>query len=302
MLAEASVAAPSITFAIPYYRGANYLARAIESVIAQRDESWKALVCDDSSEHGVEELVRSLGNGRVRYLHNEKNLGMAGNFNRCLDLAETDLVTLLHADDELMPTYCGTFRAAATRYPDAAALFCRAEIIGPDSQKRFSLADAVKDFINPSPREELVLAGEPGIRAMLKGNFIMCPTLCFRKRMLGSRRFPHGFKFVLDWELTTSLMIDGKSLVGLPDRCYRYRRHDDNATEQLTRTQQRFREESDCYDRMEATARSRGWDKCVELARQKRIIKLNVTYRALRSVASLHFGDARRSFRLLREL
>lgn len=293
----------SVTFAIPFYTGIDYLSRALRSILAQHDTSWEAVVCDDGTEQRVEEVVRACGDGRIRYLRNPQNLGMARNFNRCIDVAETDLVTVLHADDELMPTYAGTMREAAARYPDAAALFCRAEIIDERGEPRFSLTDAVKDvLLNPSPRAELVLEGEPGIRALLKGNFIMAPTLCFRKRVLGSRRFPEGFKFVMDWEFTTRLLLDGDSLVGLPERCYGYRRHEENATSRYTRTQLRFREESAYYDRMKQAAAERGWDTCVRIASQKRMVKLNVMYRALKNLVLLEFGEARRGLRVLRDL
>jgi GT2 family glycosyltransferase len=291
----------AITFAIPYYSGTAYLARAIESVLTQDDDAWHAIVVDDGPEPGVEPLVRSYSD-RIAYVRNPRNLGIGGNFNRCLDLATTELVTVFHADDELMPGYCRTLRAAAGRHPEAAAVFCRAQIIGPDHAPRFSLADVVKERIHPSPRREIALAGEPGLRALLRANFIVAPTLCFRKPALRDRRFPERYKFVLDWELTSRLILDGDTVVGIPERCYRYRRHDEAATSKHTRTQLRFHEESDYYDRMQAIARGRGWDRCVRLARQKRMIKLNMAYRALKSVATLQLGEARRNFELLYEL
>lgn len=290
-----------LTFAIPYYSGEEYLRRAIGSLHAQDDASWDAVVCDDSAA-GVEALVHEAGRGRVRYARNPKNLGLGGNFNRCLDVPDTDLVTILHADDELAPSYTRTMRAAADRSPRAAALFCRADIIGPESRPAFSLVDAVKGFINPAQHRETVLAGEPGIRALLRANFIMAPTLCFRTSVLGDRRFDASYRFVLDWDLTTRLLLDGDELVGLPDCCYRYRRHDANATEQLTRTHLRFREESAFYDRMQGIARARGWDACARLARDKRMVKLNLAYRTLKSAARMQLGDARRGLELLREL
>lgn len=291
-----------ITFAIPFYKGIPLLERALRSIVAQEDGNWQAYVCDDGPEPGVEQLVARIGQGRIRYLKNPTNIGMAGNFNRCLDLAETDLVTILHNDDELMPSYCGTFREASLRHPDAAALFCRVEVVGLDSERRFSVPDWVKDnLINPSTRHEVVLRGEDGIHALLKGNFINAPTLCFRKSIVGERRFPE-LKFVLDLEMTTKLLLDGETLVGLPQRCYRYRRHDDAATSQYTRSQLRFHEESEFFDRMGDECSTRGWDRCVKLARGKRIVKLNVAYRALKSMVLGEFDDARRGFKLLREL
>jgi len=296
------VPGPAITFSIPYYSGIEYLGKAIESILAQDDDSWAAVVADDSSEAGVEDYVKRVGGGRVRYEKNPKNLGIDGNFNRSIDLAETELVTVFHADDELMPNYASTMRRAADRHPRAAALFCRASIIGPESQSWFSLADYVKRFINPAQSKEFVLEGEPGLRSLLRANFIMAPTLCFRKSVLGERRFPLGYKFVLDWELTTSLLLDGESLIGIPDICYRYRRHFANMTEKLSKTQQRFREESAFYDRMREKTHALGWTKCEEIAREKRIFKLNIAYRALKSAAQLQLGDVRKGIQLLREL
>ena len=294
---------PLVTFAVPFYSGVSYLARLLRSILAQTDDRWEAVVCDDGNEPSVEQIVRTFGNGRIRYEKNPRNLGIAGNFNRCIDVAKTELSVVLHQDDELAPDYTRTMLAAAERYPRAAAFFCRTTIIDENGDPRFSLSDAVKEvLIHPAPDKEIVLEGELGVRTLLKGNFIMAPTLCFRKSVLGDRRFPTGFKFVMDLELTTRLFLDGEQLVGVPQRCYRYRRHEENATSKYTRTQLRFREESAYYDRMKAICAERGWDECVRLAAQKRMVKLNITYRALKSAALLELGEARRGFRMLREL
>jgi glycosyltransferase involved in cell wall biosynthesis len=299
------MAAPEVSFGIPFYSGVGLLRKTLESVLAQRDFAWRAYVCDDSPDPATGEevaaLLGSLGGGRIAYHRNPRSLGISGNWNRCLDLAETDLVTVLHADDELFPEYCGKVRAAAERRPDAAAVYTQAEIVGLDSQRVFSLPDLVKGFINPSTRQEVLLAGEPGFRALLWGNFIICPSLCFRKRVLGDRRFSDR-RFVLDWDMTTQLVLDGDTLVGLPERLIRYRRHEDSATSQLTRNQQRFEEESDYYDRMLPIARERGWQRCVRLCQKRTILRLNVTLTSLKSLSRLRVGDARQGFRLLRQM
>ena len=211
-------------------------------------------------------------------------------------------MTVLHADDELLPDYCGNMRAAAERQPDAVAFYCQAEIVGPDSQQVFSLPDLVKGVhksLHPAGR--CCWPGEPGFRALLWGNFIICPSLCFRKSVLGARRFSDR-RFVLDWDMTTQLVLDGETLVGLPDRSFRYRRHTGSATSELTRNQERFLEESDYYDRMLPIARARGWDRCVRLCRKRTILRLNVTLNSLMSFARLRVADGRQGLRLLREM
>jgi glycosyltransferase involved in cell wall biosynthesis len=292
-----------LTFAIPFYSGRALLERTIASVLAQHRDDWTAFVCDNASaEPGIEELVRTVGQGRVGYVRNVTNLGMAGNFNRCIDLAETDLVTLVHSDDELEPTYASTILPAAERHPSAAAVYCRVTIIDDDSRPFFSLADVVKDFVNPGSKGETELAGEAGMRALIRGNFILAPTLCFRKSVLGARRFDGSTKFVLDWDLTTKLLLDGDVLVAVPERCYRYRKHAGSTSNELTRNSARYREESEFYDRMATVTRARGWTRCAEIAEAKRLLKLNLIHGALKSVATLQLRDARRGYEILRQL
>lgn len=43
------------------------------------------------------------------YYRNEENLGMFGNWNRCIELARGEWVTLLHDDDLLIPNYLKMF-------------------------------------------------------------------------------------------------------------------------------------------------------------------------------------------------
>ncbi len=295
--------APRLTYAIPFYSGRALLERTIASVLAQPGDAWTAFVCDNASpEPGIEELVKTVGKGRIGYVRNPENVGMAGNFNRCIDLAETDLVTLVHSDDELEPSYTDAIIAAADRHPAAVAVYCRVTIIDADSRAVFSLADTVKDFVNPGSKREIELAGEAGMRSLMRGNFIIAPTLCFRKSVLGARRFSGVSAFVLDWDLTTSLLLDGDVIVGIPERAYRYRKHPGSTTDALTKNSARYFEESAFYDRMAKVAHERGWAHCAQIAGAKRLLKLNLIHGALKSVATLHFRDARRGYEILRQL
>jgi glycosyltransferase involved in cell wall biosynthesis len=297
------VAPVRLTYAIPFYSGAALLERTIASVLAQPDGMWTGFVLDNASpEPGIDELVRRVGKGRLGYKRNATNLGMAGNFNRCLDVAETELVTLVHSDDELEPNYTELMLAAIDRHPKAVAAYCRVTIIDADSKPFFSLADRVKDLVNPGSKGETELVGEFGMRALMRGNFILADTLCFRRSVLKARRFPDTTRFVLDWDFTTSLVLDGDVLVGIPERALRYRKHAGSTSNELTRNSARYAEESAFYDRMARIARERGWTKCAEIAEGKRLLKLNLIHAALKSIATFQLRDARRGYDILRGL
>jgi glycosyltransferase involved in cell wall biosynthesis len=293
---------PLLTIAIPFYRGQAYLRQAIDSVLQQTHNDWHLLICDDCGpEPGTAELVGSYREARIRYERNEQNLGMSGNWNRCLDLAPADLVTLLHADDRLLPNYVDVMTTSAAQHPAAALFFCRSQIIDRHGRRCFSLPDYIKRFLEPT-RGVMRLEGETALVALLRGNFIMCPTVCYRKRVLGARRFSTEWKQVQDLDLYSRLLLEGEHLIGLPDVAYAYRRHAENATARQTEDLMRFHEEIALYDRLATTAQARGWDRARPVAGAKRMIKLHLLYRAARDVFSLRPGAAWRKTTLLRSL
>lgn len=280
----------SYGIAIPFYRDLGYLREAIASVVAQSVDDWRLWVVDDSGD-GVPErearaVVDSFADARMRYARNPATLGMVGNWNRCLDLADTGLVTLLHGDDRLLPGYIETLRQLAGAHPEAVALYCGARIIDARGEAAFSLADAVKRFLVPAHAGVTRLAGEPGATALMRGNFIMCPTLCFRTHRLAGRRFDPAWSQVQDLELNVRLLMEGEQLVGSDAIAYAYRRHDESATSLQSRNRLRFDEEFRLFDRVAERATALGWHETARVARHKRIVKLHLLYRAMRDLAS----------------
>ena len=95
--------AAGLTIAIPFHRDLHYLEQAVRSALDQEDGELKLLVVDDGEqEQGVARLLEGFGDGRISYHRNPTHLGMVRNWNQCLELVETELVTLLHADDQLL--------------------------------------------------------------------------------------------------------------------------------------------------------------------------------------------------------
>ena len=291
--------AARITFAIPFHRGLGYLRGAIASVRAQHLAEWRCFVLDDRGEPGgVAELVASFGDVRIAYHANAATLGITANWNRCLDLAATEFVTLLHADDELRPEYAERMLALADAHPDAVAVCCDAEIIDAAGRARFSLADAVKRRLVPAG-EPWRIAGESGLCALSRGDFVICPTLAFRRARLGARRFETSWTQVQDLELLTRLLLDGESIAGTRRRAYRYRRHAASATALQTGDLSRFEEEVAVLDRLALRARERGFAAAARVAERKTIVRLHLAVRAAGDLASLRGAAALRTLRFL---
>lgn len=292
---------PSLTIAIPFHKGKDFLQRAMASVIAQTDPGWELVVCDDGPETNVASLVSSIADPRVRYVRADGPSGMVANWNRCLDNAQSSWVTLLHADDELLPNYVGVMRNATAQAHQAAGFFCQTKILDGMGKECFSFPDWIKGWLRPG-RKLLVVHGQSGLASLLRGNYIMCPTMCYNLGRLGSQRFSAGWRFAQDLELFARLLLEGECFVGVPEIAYAYRRHDANATVQYTANLQRFREEAALYDQLHAQALACNWPQVARVARRKLIIKANLLFCMLMDVAKGQFGQAGQKWRFLQGL
>ena len=88
-----------ITICIPVYERYEYFEEAIESAINQTIKC-KVIVVDNASSHNnFERYVNNKGLDNLIYHRNSENVGMVDNWNECVNLAETEWVTLLHDDD-----------------------------------------------------------------------------------------------------------------------------------------------------------------------------------------------------------
>lgn len=271
---------PEITFTIPFYSGLPYLKRAVQSVLDQTCPDWQLVVVDDAGPDGaaVEAYVAFLADPRITCIHNQKNLGLAGNWNRCLDLADTDVVNILHADDLLHPHYAELMLDAAKRWPEAALLFCRADIIDESGRPVFVMADWYKTRLLPSRRREYLLTGEAGVKALAAGDFVIFPTILYRKSALDGRRFDPHWRMVLDLDFLVQSLFAGCRIVGMNETAYSVRRHAASQTSVLTANLVRFEEESELLNRISAEAQQRGWIAAARTARLKTVVRLNAGY------------------------
>ena len=90
-----------VTIAIPTFNGAQWLGDAIESAISPTYRRVEILVVDDASGDDSVELAESFDDGRIRVVRNETRLGLATNWNRCIELARGEFIKFLFQDDLL---------------------------------------------------------------------------------------------------------------------------------------------------------------------------------------------------------
>ncbi len=126
--------------------------------------------------------------------------------------------------------------------------------------------------------------------------------MCYRLSRLGDRRFDPQWRFVLDLEFFARLLLDGETLIGVPEQAFAYRRHGESETSLQTKSLHRFAEEIAIYDRLFQVGSDLKHAELTSVGAKKRIIKLNLLYCLLRDLSTLHFTAARAKLALLRQL
>lgn len=93
---------PTCTVAIPVYNRRDLVRSALESALVQDVDGLEVLVVDNCSTDGTWEALETYRDPRLRLVRNESNLGLFGNFNRCLELSTGTYLHFLCSDDRLV--------------------------------------------------------------------------------------------------------------------------------------------------------------------------------------------------------
>jgi len=94
-----------ISIIIPTYNRANFLPRAIESVINQTYSEWELIIVDDGSTDNTKEVVKKyLTDRRIKYIKT-KNKGAANARNVGALIATKEWITFLDSDDQAYPNW-----------------------------------------------------------------------------------------------------------------------------------------------------------------------------------------------------
>jgi len=98
---------PQVSIMIPTFKRPHLLKETINSAIEQKSDVIFEVVIVDNDACGefseeLEELVNSYQNENIRYYRNLENIGMFGNWNRCIELARGKWITILNDDDTLL--------------------------------------------------------------------------------------------------------------------------------------------------------------------------------------------------------
>lgn len=152
---SAETQSPRVSIAVPVYNGERYLARTLESLLAQTFADFELIITDNASTDATAEISRAFAarDSRVRYHRAEQNKGVAANFRWGYGLARAPYFKWQAADDMCDPTFLAQCVAALDADPDVVVAFPRTMVIDEDDQPvRSNDYDAAADLPQPHIR------------------------------------------------------------------------------------------------------------------------------------------------------
>ena len=200
---------PKLTVAVPTCNGARHLHETLASILAQTGVAFDLVVSDDRSDDGTLKIVRDVVGDRARVSVNSERLGLAGNWNRSVDLSETEWVAIFHQDDLMRPGHLAAHKPIlSTEVDPRLGLFAGAvEMIddsgGPVSPREVDPGGLVETSGSAfAPRSgEVVLPPGEWATLLIESNPLRCSAVTTRKaahQAVGG--FDPSYRYVVDWD------------------------------------------------------------------------------------------------------
>src|SRR5450432_3170179 len=128
---------PKVSIGMPVRNGQRFIRQAIDSLLAQTFTNFELIICDNASTDSTEAICREYASRdpRVRYFRNSRNLGPAGNHNKCVDLSQGDYFRWHAHDDMCAPDYLEKCVECLDHNPDVVIAYPRTLIVDEEGKR-----------------------------------------------------------------------------------------------------------------------------------------------------------------------
>ena len=214
---------PLISILVPLYNTPEkFLRDMIESVLYQTYSNWQLCLADGSdAEHigTVSSIVREYqktekslnhdGTSKISYVKLEKNEGIAGNTNHCLELAKGEYIGLFDHDDILHPEVLYWY-VKAINEENADYIYCDETTFKGDDINRMITMHFKPDYAIDN----------------LRANNYICHFSVFKRTLLdGTELFRTKFDGSQDHDMILRLTDRAEHIVHVPKLLYYWRSH-----------------------------------------------------------------------------
>lgn len=214
---------PFASILIPTYNHERYIGAALDSVLAQTDPDWEAIVVDDGStdRSGAVTDGYAARDSRIRVVH-QSNGGVAAALNTGLRAARGDWVHWLSSDDLFEAEKLAVNRRWIERNPGVNFFYSYFWLLHEASARREK-----HDLWGPVP--------EPGLQipTLFHRNYISGITICINRAAWNRvGLFDERYHYAQDYALWLRLLLDNEALL-IPQWTVVNRHHAGQGSEQF---------------------------------------------------------------------
>ena len=194
---------PLVSICIPAYNSEEYIKDTIESLLQQTYSNIEIVVSDDCSKDNTCEIVAGFQDKRVKLYRNQTNLGMVGNWNRCLELGKGEFLKLVCADDMLDNTAIEKEAFVLRNNPSVVLVESYTRLVDNDNKP--------KGAYHRYHVKGIVDGKKVAKKALIFKNYFGAPVNnMFRKTAYEKTGgFDKSFTYILDFDMWVSLAMQG---------------------------------------------------------------------------------------------
>jgi glycosyltransferase involved in cell wall biosynthesis len=216
---------PTLSIGLPVYNGAQFIAEALDSILAQTFEDFELIISDNASTDGTHEICGDYAakDSRIRYYRSEQNLGAAWNFNRVFELSSGKYFKWAAHDDVLAPNFLLKCVEVLEQNPNVVLCHSYTKIIG-DRGQVLQDYQAKLNTNSPKPQERF--------HALLGRHLNIQIFGLIRTSALNMRPLMGNYSYA-DEILLLKLALLGR-FYEIPESLFSYRKHAQQSMSQFT--------------------------------------------------------------------
>lgn len=205
-----------LTIAIPVYERKEFFEQALDSALNQSIKCSIIVVDNGSSHDEFLKTVQIKNNECIKYYRNNKNIGLYGNWNKCVAYTNTEFVMILGDDDILETDYVENFLNKYNENPKISLYYTDIYLLcdGEIKEHDFKIVN-----YGWKTGKEILQEG-----AVLGLSFPLISS-CMRKKLFIDNYFVESPLMAADWLWVYSQLPNDILIYGNSDKKYYYRRH-----------------------------------------------------------------------------
>jgi glycosyltransferase involved in cell wall biosynthesis len=213
-----------VSVMMPAYNAEEFVAEAIESILAQTYPQWELLVVNDGSTDNTADIVAQYTDPRIKLIHKE-NGGESSARNMALDHSQGEFIAYLDADDAYLPHHLEVTVNYLLTNPDRDAVYTDGYHYNQSGERLQSLSSRRRGPFEGRIFEEIVRASD-----------VFGPPMCvvLRQNIVAEHHLRYDTRIVIgpDWDFFIRYS-DLTKFGYINDHTGLYRVHQSNITVQI---------------------------------------------------------------------